>query len=72
LIKCNTYKIFSILLSYPTIKLKNNINTINKLLEEDDLISTDNIKKINCLINFIAEKDLIYLQEYYVSIFVSK
>ncbi len=66
MIKPNTYKILSHLLSYPTIDLKNNINYANSCLAPNEKYI------ITSLINFIENNDLIYLQEYYVSIFDRK
>lgn len=72
MIKPNTYKIFSILLSYPDSILKNNIDIIYSIIKENDMISTENILKITDLITFIKNNNLIHLQEYYVSIFDRK
>ncbi len=72
MIKTNLYKILSILLSYPTQDLKNNITYIKNIIEKDNLFSIENKNILIDLIIFIDKNDLIYLQEYYVSIFDRK
>jgi len=72
LIKSKTYKIFSILLSYPTEELKKSVDDMTDILKYDGLLSHQDIKFINNLISFIKNNDLLYLQEYYVSIFDRK
>ena len=72
MIKSKTYKIFSILLSYPTEELKKSVDDMTDILKYDGLLSHQDIKFINNLISFIKNNDLLYLQEYYVSIFDRK
>ena len=72
MIKSKTYKIFSILLSYPTEELKKSVDDMTDILKYDRLLSHQDIKFINNLISFIKNNDLLYLQEYYVSIFDRK
>ena len=72
MIKSKTYKILSVLLSYPDLTMKKDINYAYKLLENDLIISSNNITIIKNLIQFINTSNLIYLQEYYVSIFDRK
>lgn len=63
---------FSILLSYPDLKLKNNIDDVYTIIEKENILSSDNILKIKTLIDFIKNNNLTYLKEYYVSIFDRK
>ena len=63
---------FSILLSYPDLKLKNNIDNVYKIIQTESMLSTDNIIKLTNLIDFIKNNKLTYLQEYYVSVFDRK
>lgn len=72
MIKSKTYKIFSILLSYPTEELKKSVDDMIDILKYDGLLSNQDIKCITHLISFIKNNDLLYLQEYYVSIFDRK
>ncbi|HFL8819339.1 MAG TPA: nitrate reductase molybdenum cofactor assembly chaperone [Candidatus Azoamicus sp. OHIO2] len=59
-------------MSYPDLTMKKDINYAYKLLENDLIISSNNITIIKNLIQFINTSNLIYLQEYYVSIFDRK
>lgn len=72
MIKLKTYKILSTFLSYPSINLKKNIMSTLILLNEENIIIKDNLLLLKNFINFIKDNNLIYLQEYYVSIFDRK
>ncbi len=66
MIKCMTFKMLSIFLSYPTKEIQENINDSILLIEKEKIIETYKIKNFTL---FIKEKNIFFLQEYYVSIF---
>lgn len=72
MIKLKTYKILSTFLSYPSINLKKNIMSTLILLNKENIIIKDNLLLLKNFINFVQDNNLIYLQEYYVSIFDRK
>lgn len=68
----NTYKVFSVLLDYPSFSLKNDINFSFNILEKEGLFSYIDLKKIYNFVSYINNTDLLFLQEKYVSIFDRK
>ena len=69
MIKLKTYKILSNFLIYPDDLLKNSINDAIDILKFESLLNDVCINKIEEFKNYIINNDLLYLQEYYVSIF---
>lgn len=69
MINLQTYKIFSLFLSYPDTKLKNSIDLVMDILKNEKILSENDIMQINKFIFYIKKNDLLYLQETYVSIF---
>lgn len=69
MIKLKTYKIFSTLLLYPNDELKTSIDCVINILEEEKLISSYDLDKLNLFVSYIKENDLLFLQESYVSVF---
>lgn len=68
----NTYKVFSVLLDYPSFSLKNDISLSFKILEKEGLLSYIHLKKLYNFISYIKNTDLLFLQEKYVSVFDRK
>lgn len=69
MIKLKTYKIFSILLLYPNDDLKNSIDFVIDILKEENLVSSYELDELNLFVSYIKKNDLLFLQEYYVSVF---
>lgn len=69
MIKIKTYKVFSELLLYPNLGLKNNISYVYDILKNESIFNFSYENDLLNLINFIKENDLLFLQEYYVSLF---
>lgn len=67
--KFKTYKVFSVLLLYPSLELKNNIDSIVDILKNEKLLSFDCINSLHVFLNYIKETNLLDLQENYVSLF---
>jgi len=69
LIKIKTYKVFSTLLLYPNDELKQNIDFINEIFQEENLFPLDELKKFDLFVSYIKKNTLLDLQELYVSVF---
>lgn len=70
MIKNKTYKLFSILLSYPNTEIKKNIKKYKKIIKDENIIKKkSHLKLFKKFINFIKKNEIIYLQEYYVETF---
>lgn len=69
MIKIQTYKIFSTLLSYPNENLKIYINKMLETIEKENILFEEKINKIKKFTFYIKENNLLFLQEKYVSIF---
>jgi nitrate reductase delta subunit len=69
LVKLKTYKIFSTLLLYPNEDLRKNIVFAIDLLKKEAILDNFYITKMALFVDFILKSDLLYLQEYYVSLF---
>lgn len=69
MIKLQTYKIFSTLLSYPNDELKNSINSTQEILKNEKILSDSSLKSMDEFIFYIKKNNLLFLQESYVSIF---
>ena len=69
MIKLQTYKIFSILLSYPDDELKKSIIFISDILKKENILSNNDLKLMDDFIFYIKKNNLLFLQESYVSIF---
>lgn len=70
MIKNNTYKLFSIFLSYPSIEIKKNIKEYEQLIKNENIIKKkSHFNLFKKFILFIKKKELINLQEYYIETF---
>lgn len=64
-----TYKILGILLTYPSKEIIANLAIIKKELQADSVLNNDSLTKINQLLEYFAQNDLIALQESYTELF---
>lgn len=70
LIKNNTYKLFSIFLSYPNVEIKKYINKFENIIKNENIIKKkSHFNLLKKFISFIKKNEIIYLQEYYVETF---
>jgi len=65
----NTYKVLGLLLQYPSDALLLVLDECYEALTSDALLSPENIKEINNLINHLKNTDILELQEEYVGLF---
>lgn len=65
----NTYKVFSVFLSYPSFVLKDQIFVSFDLLKKEGFFSDICLKKIYNFICYIKDTDLLFLQEKYILFF---
>jgi len=64
-----TYRILSLLLTYPNEEIYNFLPQVNSSLREENLMNSDSITGIDSFINFFNQKPLAFWQEHYVQLF---
>lgn len=64
-----TYRILSLLMTYPNEEIYDFLPQVNSLLKEENLLNADSITGINAFVSFFAQKPLTFWQEYYVQLF---
>lgn len=64
-----TYRIISLLLTYPNEEIYNFLPQVNSSLKEEKLLNSDSITSIDTFVDFFAQKPLAFWQEFYVQLF---
>lgn len=64
-----TYKIISLLITYPNEEIYNFLPQVNSSLKEEQLLNADSISGIDTFVDFFAKKPLTFWQEHYVQLF---
>jgi nitrate reductase delta subunit len=64
-----TYRILSLLLTYPNEEIYNFLPQVNSSLREENLLNSDSITSIDAFVDFFAQKPLAFWQEFYVQLF---
>ena len=64
-----TYKIISLLITYPNEEIYNLLPQVNSLLKEEHLLNAVSISGIDAFVDFFAKKPLTFWQEHYVQLF---
>ena len=69
MIKIKIFKILSIFLMYPSLFLKDNIDSILNFVKEEKILQEEDVIKLSYFIDYIKDNNITLLQENYVSIF---
>jgi nitrate reductase molybdenum cofactor assembly chaperone NarJ/NarW len=64
-----TFKIISLLITYPNEEIYDFLPQVNSSLQEENLLNTDAISGISVFVDFFAQKPLTFWQEHYVQLF---
>jgi nitrate reductase delta subunit len=64
-----TYRILSLLLTYPNEEIYNFLPQVNSSLREENFLNSDSITSIDAFVDFFAQKPLAFWQEFYVQLF---
>lgn len=64
-----TYRILSLLLTYPNEDIYKFLPEVNASLKEEQLLNADSISGIDAFANFFNQKPLAFWQEFYVQLF---
>jgi nitrate reductase delta subunit len=64
-----TYRILSLLLTYPNEEIYNFLPKVNSSLTEEKLLNSDSITNIDAFVDFFNQKPLAFWQEFYVQLF---
>ena len=64
-----TYKVISLLITYPNEEIYSFLPEVNSSLQEENLLNADTISGIGVFVGFFAQKPLTYWQEHYVQLF---
>src|SRR5690554_5899740 len=64
-----TFKVFSLLLSYPSAELQQAIPAMRRVLQQDGLVGPARLQALSALMKDLQEGDLYDLQERYVLLF---
>jgi nitrate reductase delta subunit len=64
-----TYRILSLLLTYPNEEIYNFLPQVNSSLREEKLLNSDSVTSIDAFVDFFTQKPLAFWQEFYVQLF---
>lgn len=64
-----TYRILSLLMTYPNEEIYNFLPQVNSSLKEENLLNADFITGIDTFVKFFAQQPLTFWQEHYVQLF---
>ena len=64
-----TYRILSLLMTYPNEEIYNFLPQVNSSLKEENLLDTETIGGIEAFVDFFVSKPLTFWQEFYVQLF---
>jgi len=64
-----TYRILSLLLTYPNEEIYNFLPDVNKALSEEKIVNSETIFGINIFVDFFTKQQLTNWQEHYVQLF---
>ena len=64
-----TYKIISLLITYPNEEIYNFLPQVNSSLKDEHLLDAGSISGINVFVDFFAREPLTFWQEHYVQLF---
>jgi nitrate reductase delta subunit len=64
-----TYKIISLLMTYPNKEIYDFLPEVNASLQDENLLNTDSITGIDAFVEFFAQQPLTFWQEHYVQLF---
>lgn len=64
-----TYKIISLLITYPNEEIYNFLPQVNFSLKEENLLNAGSITGIDAFVEFFSQKPLTFWQEHYVQLF---
>lgn len=64
-----TYRILSLLLTYPNEEIYNFLPEVNPSLKEEKLLNPESINGIDAFVDFFNKKQLTFWQEHYVQLF---
>ena len=64
-----TYRILSLLMTYPNEEIYNFLPQVNSSLKEENLLDTETIAGIEAFVDFFVRKPLTFWQEFYVQLF---